>query len=229
MKRESLSAAQSSHPGANRGRAHRNRSRSDAPGSAELRAVLKELDRMVGELQRQVALDDGSDEARLAIAASRRDLAQRLEDVLKRIAPAIEASEYHVPGISEQFGEIWLDRPEIIQGARTWLGYAGRVRQVLIRALEDHPSGAPAGALTSAVTNGARTSAATTAVVPSEFLTTREAADLYNVSTATVRRRTQNLPEVLHVGGKPRTGDVLTRHHLRIPRALAERLFKPVL
>ena len=161
MKRQSLSAAQSSHPGANSGRAHRNRSRSDSPGSAEVRGVLKELDRMVGELQRQVALDDGSDEARLAIAASRRDLAQRLEDVLKRIAPAIEASEYHVPGISEQFGGIWLDRPEIIQGARTWLAYAGRVRQVLIRALEDHPSGAPAGALTSAATNGARTSAAT--------------------------------------------------------------------
>jgi predicted DNA-binding transcriptional regulator AlpA len=104
-------------------------------GGGNLRDVLCELDGMAAQLQRDMQADDGSDQARLALAVIRRSTSERVEAVLRQIGPTIVEAEYRQPGITDDFYEIWFDRPDVRQGEMSWLRYLGNISQLLLRAV----------------------------------------------------------------------------------------------
>lgn len=135
MRTKAVDTEHDSHHAANRGSNHcRNRA---ASAKSDVRRALQELDDSAGDLREAVRLDDGSVHGHIALAAARREAAERLEAVLRQIAPAISEAEYHEAGIQQDFYSTWLEwlTFDCHQGAGTLMEHLARTRRLLLRAI----------------------------------------------------------------------------------------------
>lgn len=243
MKRRSLNGT---HDNDNRQRvesriAGTRANRSGSEELAALRHALDEFDALFREMQQQMRLDDGSDQARLALAAVRRKISERSEAILQQIAPAIIESEYRRPGITEDFHALWFYPPAVIQGETSWLGYLGNIRKLLLDAM-----GADDPARTTHTDTGSRFhcefvehtapaqlqpgSIAETRETETHF-TCKEIAERWAYDESTVRRIFRDEPGVLRIPHLRRHGK-RDYTSLRIPASVAarvhERLRRPL-
>jgi predicted DNA-binding transcriptional regulator AlpA len=152
MRTETLDAARGGHLAVNHAGGKRGRNHPASVRIADLRDALQRLDDSAYDLREALRLDDGSDQGRIALAAARRTAAEKLEAVLRQIAPAISEAEYHEPGIQQDFYSTWLEwlTFDCHQGAGTLMAHLARTRSLLQRAIgADDPVGTRAGKATS--------------------------------------------------------------------------------
>jgi len=124
----------------------------------------------------------------------------------------------------EQFHEIWLSLPAVIQGENTWLAYLGNIRQLLFDALAADSAAAPGSQATRV--NG---KPGVTALAPEERpkgnWRVPQVAERWNVARKTVSRRFRNEPGVIRLRNAPaKKGHTRERDTLLIPTSVLERV-----
>jgi hypothetical protein len=186
--------------------------------------ALSEVERIAGEFLSELDRDNGSEKSRIRIGGVKRQAHRRLPALLKEAAPEIQKRQFWGPGLMEQFHEIWLSLPAVIQGENTWLAYLGNIRQLLFDALAADSAAAPGSQATRV-----KGKPGVTALAPEERpkgnWRVPQVAERWNVARKTVSRRFRNEPGVIRLrNAQAKKGHSRERDTLLIPTSVLERV-----
>jgi hypothetical protein len=189
-----------------------------------LHDVLSEVERIARQFQSELDRDDGSDKTRIRIGGIKRQAHERLPALLKEALPEMQKRQFWRPGLMEQFHEIWLGLPAVIQGESTWLAYLGNIRQLLLEALVADSAGAAPGS-EARVDGKSGVSALAPEEHPKGNWRVPQVAERWNVARKTVSRRFRNEPGVIRLrNAQAKKGHTRERDTLLIPTSVLERV-----